>query len=88
MSNEPKAVAWQYRERLDEEWGPWLGCDANHVKRLESREDCQVRALYGAEALSALRAEVEALRRDADRLDWLERFVRKAYVYGASFAFA
>lgn len=37
---------------------------------------------------AALQAENERLKADAERLNWLEGYVRKAYVYGASFDFA
>lgn len=38
--------------------------------------------------LRALLADHARLQADAERLDWLEGFVRRAYVYGASFDFA
>lgn len=38
--------------------------------------------------LRALLDHHARLQADADRLEWLEGFVRRAYVYGASFDFA
>lgn len=38
--------------------------------------------------MAALLADHARLQADVDRLDWLEGFVRRAYVYGASFDFA
>ena len=40
------------------------------------------------EDVDALLADHARLQEDAERLDWLEGFVRKAYIYGASFDYA
>lgn len=47
--------------------------------RLMPREEADIRTLL---------ADHARLQADAERLEWLEGFVRRAYVYGASFDFA
>lgn len=46
------------------------------------------RATVKADDLRALLDDHARLQADAERLDWLEGFVRRACVYGASFDFA
>lgn len=71
MSSEPKAVAWQYRFNTQEGWGSWYDCQEHQLYLFEGATDSEVRPLYDEQALSALRAEVEALRLDAGRYRWL-----------------
>ena len=49
----------------------------------------EIAATYGdGDDLRVLLADHARLQADAERLDWLEDFVRRTYVYGASFDFA
>lgn len=62
MSSKPKAVAWQSRFN----GCAWRDCSREHYEMVmacpEEWLNYEVRTLYTAEALAALRAEVEALR--------------------------
>ncbi|MCW0370233.1 hypothetical protein [Xanthomonas sacchari] len=61
------------------------------VARLDEGEHLWIEPSEAKAVIAALASQAqvpEDVRRDAERLDWLEGFVRKAYFYGGSFDFA
>lgn len=64
---------------------------SDNINEVRARLERAVEELPGsriATDVGALLADHARLQADADRLDWLEGFVRRAYVYGAGFDFA
>lgn len=62
--------------------------DINEVRSRLNRALDLGRAPGMAADIDALLADHARLQADAERLEWLEDFVRRAYVYGATFDFA